>query len=146
MIGADERRFHVLQNANLTEAESGDAVNYRLGDVLPIHQYAKGFRRGGRRTLSGSGKLPDELAAWFQVFYAKSLQLAAGNLEGITRFRKTAAGAHGLGGHHAEVHASDVEDQRAALQRRAAAECQTGRRNCAATRALDPGGELGATD
>ena len=50
---SDERTFPVLENANLTEAERGDAVNYEPGDVLVFHQNAKGFTRGDRVSAVG---------------------------------------------------------------------------------------------
>ena len=52
-LGDDERTFMVLENASLTEAERGDAINYAPGDVLQFHQNAKGFTRGERVTVDG---------------------------------------------------------------------------------------------
>ena len=57
-LGTDERTFVALENANLTEAERGDAVNYAPGDVLQFHQNAKGFTRGERVTVDGDRPLP----------------------------------------------------------------------------------------
>ena len=53
-LGSDERTFRTFENANLTEAERGDAVNYQPGDVLIFHQNAKGFTRGER--VDGRGQ------------------------------------------------------------------------------------------
>ena len=95
-IGKEERTFRILQNANLTEAERGDRASYVSGDVLQFHQNAKGFVRGDRLKVGGTGKIPVEQAARFQVFRAKELKLAAGDVVRITRNGKTADGAHRL--------------------------------------------------
>jgi hypothetical protein len=95
-IGTNERTFRVLENANLTEAERGDAVNYQPGDVLQFHQNAKGFNRGDRLTVGADCNLPVEQAARFQVFHAKELSLAPGDIVRITHNGKTADGQHRL--------------------------------------------------
>jgi len=95
-IGADEKPFRVLQNANLTEAERGDAVNYQPGDVLQFHQNAKGFFRGDRLNVTGSEKLPVDQAARFQVFCTKELEFAPGDMVRVTHNGKTADGLHKL--------------------------------------------------
>ena len=95
-IATGDRTFRVLENANLTEAERGDAVNYQPGDVLQFHQNAKGFNRGDRLKVGGSGKLPVDQAARFQVFHAKELPLAPGDIVRITHNGKTADGQHRL--------------------------------------------------
>ncbi len=95
-IGTNERTFRVLENANLTEAERGDAVNYQPGDVLQFHQNAKGFNRGDRLTVGADRNLPVEQAARFQVFHAKELSLAPGDIVRITHNGKTADGQHRL--------------------------------------------------
>ena len=69
-LGKQEHTFRVLQNANLTEAERGDAVNYLPGDVLQFHQNAKGYKRGERVEESGQA-LPLGQAHRFTVFRAQ---------------------------------------------------------------------------
>lgn len=91
-IGSDDRTFRVLENANLTEAERRDAVNYQPGDVLQFHQNAKGFIRGERLKVGTQRHLPLEQAARFQVFHAKELALAPGDLVRITHNGDTADG------------------------------------------------------
>ncbi|QDU45223.1 Multifunctional conjugation protein TraI [Symmachiella dynata] len=95
-IGTDERTFEVLQNSYLTEAERGDGVNYRAGDVLQFHQNAKGFRRGERVTADDIENLPFDQANRFQVFQARTLALAQGDKIRITHNGQTADGKHKL--------------------------------------------------
>lgn len=85
MLGSDERTFEVLHNAGLTEAERGDSVNYRTGDLLVYHQNARGRIRGDRLVVSGDRSLPLQDADKFQVFHRRKLQLAAGDSIRITR-------------------------------------------------------------
>lgn len=96
-LGSDERTFRVLENANLTEAERGDAVNYLPGDVLQFHQNAKGgFTRGERVTVDGERTLPLEHADKFEAYHARTLSLASGDIVRITRNGATADGEHRL--------------------------------------------------
>jgi conjugative relaxase-like TrwC/TraI family protein len=95
-LGNDERRFRVLENANLTEAERGDKVNYENGDVLLFHQNAHVFGRGERVTARDGRELPLDQAARFQVFHASTLLLAPGDRVRITHNGTTADGKHRL--------------------------------------------------
>jgi len=92
----DERTFQVLENANLTQAERGDAVNYGAGDVLVFHQNAKGFARGDRVSVDKNRKLPLDQAQRFQAFHRSTLQLAPGDRVRITRNGTTVGGKHTL--------------------------------------------------
>lgn len=93
-LGPDERRLNVLENANLTEGERRDPLNYSPGDVLVFHQNAaKGIRKG-QRLVVGSDPLPLEQAEKFQVFRPGILPVAPGDKLRITRNGKTADG-HG---------------------------------------------------
>lgn len=94
-LGGEERAFATLTNANLTEAERRDAVNYTDGDVLVFHQNAKGHRKGDRLAVAGA-PLPLGQAKRFQLFHKTQLRLAAGDRIRITRNGKTADGRHGL--------------------------------------------------
>lgn len=88
-LGPGERRLHVLENANLTEGERRDPLNYNPGDVLVFHQNAKGFRKGQRVVVS-SDPLPLDQADKFQLFRPGSLPVAPGEKLRITRNGKTA--------------------------------------------------------
>lgn len=95
-LGGDERSFTVLRNANLTEAERGDAANYLPGDVLVYHQNAKGFVRGQRVAVTAVSKLPLDQAARFQMFHSSRLTLAPGDSVRIARNGLSADGKHRL--------------------------------------------------
>jgi conjugative relaxase-like TrwC/TraI family protein len=96
-IRGEERAFRVLENASLTEAERGDAVNYLLGDVLVFHQNAKGgFLRGQKVAVERGNPLPLDQAARFQTFHAATLNLAPGDMVRITRNGQTADRKHRL--------------------------------------------------
>jgi hypothetical protein len=94
-IGKGERTFTALKNANLTQAERADTVNYVPGDVLVFHQNAKGYVKG-QRVVVGSGKLPLDLAARFQAHHSGMLSIAAGDVLRVTQNGKTADGQHRL--------------------------------------------------
>lgn len=79
----------MLENANLTEGERRDPLNYAVGDVLVFHQNAKGFRKG-QRVVVGSEPLPLDQADKFQVFRPGILPVAPGDKLRITRNGKTA--------------------------------------------------------
>jgi ATP-dependent exoDNAse (exonuclease V) alpha subunit len=96
LLGRDQRTIQVLENANLTEAERGDAVNFEPGDVLQFHQNAKGFERGQRIDVAATSRLPLEHAKRFQLFHTRPLSLAAGDLVRITHNGRTADDKHRL--------------------------------------------------
>jgi ATP-dependent exoDNAse (exonuclease V) alpha subunit len=95
LLGGEEHTFSVLQNANLTEAERGDALSYVHGDVLQFHQNAVGHRRGERVSVNGK-PLPLDQAERFAVFRSRTLRLAAGDVVRITHNGFTADGQHRL--------------------------------------------------
>lgn len=95
-LDSDEREFTVLENANLTEAERRDAVNYGPRDVLVFHQNAKGFTRGDRVAVNGDRRLPLDQATRFQLFHSAKLKLAPGDRVRITHNGFTADGKHRL--------------------------------------------------
>jgi conjugative relaxase-like TrwC/TraI family protein len=99
-LGPDERQFARLKNLQLTEAERSDARNYQAGQLVQFHQNAPGFRRGERVTVSGHDEqgrvmvrhqnerpatLPLDKAGRFQVYEAKQIALAAGDMVRITQ-------------------------------------------------------------
>lgn len=90
-----EHALTALSNLNLTEAERGDAANYRPGDVLVFHQNAKG-RTKGERIVVGNEPLPLDQAARFQVFRPHTIPLAAGDAVRVTKNGATADGKHRL--------------------------------------------------
>jgi conjugative relaxase-like TrwC/TraI family protein len=95
LLGSDSRRFPMLQNAQLTEAERRDAVNFHAGDVLQFHQNAKGYQRGQRVEVNGQ-PLPLAHADRFSLFHASSLELAPGDVVRITHNGFTLDGQHRL--------------------------------------------------
>lgn len=90
-LECNERRFATLHNANLTEGERGDAVNFSAGDVLIFHQNAKGYRRGERIEI-GDTPPPVDQAARFQLFHPGFLDIAEGDVLRITQNGKTLDG------------------------------------------------------
>jgi conjugative relaxase-like TrwC/TraI family protein len=94
-IGKQEREFPVLVNANLTEAERGDPLNYRHGDMLQFHQNAKGYMRGQRVAVNGK-PLPLDQANRFALFHRRSLALSPGDMVRITLNGRTLDGKHQL--------------------------------------------------
>lgn len=94
-IQPNERRFQTLQNANLTQAERADAVNYRPGDVVIFHQNAKGYKRG-QKLIVGEGSVPVDQTERFQAYHANRLSIAPGDILRITANGKTADGLHRL--------------------------------------------------
>ena len=94
-LKTEERPVLQLQNANLTEAQRADEVNYLPGDVLEYHQNAKGIRKG-QRLVAGQQELPLGQAARFQAFHAGELRLAPGDILRITKNGLTADGRHRL--------------------------------------------------
>src|SRR5690606_20088415 len=94
-LGADERTFATLHNAQLTEAERADPVNVLPVDWLVFHQNANGFQKG-QRVLVGEEPLPASEAARYQVFHLNSISLATGDTIRITQNGKTADGKHRL--------------------------------------------------
>lgn len=90
-LGADEHRIAILVNANLTEAERREAVNYSRGDVAVFHQNAKGFKKGARVKI-GDREPPLGEAARFQLFRSRSLSVAEGDTLRVTKNGKTVEG------------------------------------------------------
>lgn len=95
LLGRNGRRVLKLENAQLTTAERGDALNYAAGDVLQFHQNANGYRRGQRVPVNGQ-PLPLAQAERFSLFHASSLELASGDAVRITHNGFTLDGRHRL--------------------------------------------------
>ena len=95
LIGQERRGFRILRSANLTEAERGDLLKYRNGDVLQFHQNGKGFKRGERMEVHGQ-PLPLDQANRFAVFHQSTLELGEGDVVRITHNGSTADGRHRL--------------------------------------------------
>ena len=94
-LRGEEHTVPKLTNANLTEAERADAVNYSPGDVLAFHQNAKGYTKGDR-VVAGDTPLPLDQAARFQVFRQGELTVRPGEVLRVTRNGSTADGKHRL--------------------------------------------------
>lgn len=95
-IGAAEQEFTRLVPVDATEAERGQAVTYRTGDVLVFHQNAKGFTKGDRLTVADPAAVPLQHAAKFSLYRAETLPLAQGDLVRFTGTVKTLDGKHSL--------------------------------------------------
>jgi conjugative relaxase-like TrwC/TraI family protein len=97
-LGKKDREFLSLKALNLTDAQRGDKSEYLKGAVVQFVQNAKGFRRGERLIVEGSGKdgvrarradgslamVPLNEAARFQVYEARQVALAQGDKIRIT--------------------------------------------------------------
>lgn len=94
-LGGGEHRLLALENANLTEAERSDPLNYEPGDVIVFHQNAKGHQKG-ERVVVGDAPLPLSEASKFQVFHPAILPVAPGDVLRITRNGTTLDGKHRL--------------------------------------------------
>jgi conjugative relaxase-like TrwC/TraI family protein len=98
-IGQNERQFLSLRPLNLTEAQRGDAREYRPGVVVQFIQNTEGFKRGERLVVDEVGKngvrahrangsiasVPLDAAKRFQVYEEGQIALAAGDRLRITR-------------------------------------------------------------
>ena len=85
LLGKERHIFRVLENANLTEAQRGDLLNYMDGEMmLQFHQNGKGFKRGERILVEGQ-PLPLDQANRFTAYRVGTLELAAGDLIRITQ-------------------------------------------------------------
>jgi hypothetical protein len=93
-----EREFTVLKPISLTEAQRGDAGNFRVGEVVQFQLTAKGFKRGERLSVTQvdaqgvtlaradgtAATLPLRESAKYQVYQTEKLALAAGDRLRIT--------------------------------------------------------------
>ena len=109
-ITGDEREFLSLKARGLTEAERGDALNYRPGDYVQFVQNARGYKRGERLTVKSAGPsgviverqdgrvepLALQQANRFQVYEAREIALAKGDRVRITQNGFTAETGRGL--------------------------------------------------
>jgi len=98
-LAVDEYEFIQLKNLQWTEAQRGDARNYRSGQVVQFHQNIAGFGRGERVTVTAwddhgvaivrqNGKttsLPLDMTARFQAYETRKITLAAGDWIRITQ-------------------------------------------------------------
>ncbi len=89
LLGKRQRRFKTLVNAQLTDAEKADSLNYQTGDVLQYHQNATGHVRGERLTIEPGTSIPVDQARRYQVYHASAVDLAAGDMIRITQSGRT---------------------------------------------------------
>jgi conjugative relaxase-like TrwC/TraI family protein len=94
-LGAEQRHFHVLQNANFTTVERAEAENYLPGDVIVYHQNANGHKKG-ERVVAGDGTLPLHQAERFTAFHPDVLALSPGDSIRVTHNGTTADQQHRL--------------------------------------------------
>lgn len=110
-LDGEDIRFLQLRNLQRTQAERGDAVLYRVGDVVQMTLNAKGFTRGERLEVVGRGDdgsvmverhdgevipLPLSQANRFQHYEKKEVPLAVGDRLRITQNGYTKDGKHRL--------------------------------------------------
>jgi len=103
-LASEEHRISRLRSLNLTEAERGDAVNYRPGQVVQAHGRIKGIKRGvkygvvraekgavlvepavGENAAGNPTKLPLDKSAKFEVFARDEISIAVGEQIRITK-------------------------------------------------------------
>jgi conjugative relaxase-like TrwC/TraI family protein len=79
-LGGDEREFTRLVQADVSEAERGQAITYRPGDVIQFHQNAKGgYVKGQRLVVSDPAAVPLEHADKFSLYRQEAVKLASGD-------------------------------------------------------------------
>ena len=98
-LRGEEREFIQLKNVQWTEAQRSDVLNYQSDMIVQFHQNVPGFWRGERvrvkrrdrqaveveRANGESALLPLDKAARFQVYEARTIVLAAGDMVRITQ-------------------------------------------------------------
>ena len=92
----EERELVRLRPLHLTEAERGDPVNYRPGDVLHFVKNAKGQRSGTRLTVVDPAAVPVSEASKFQAYRPEPMQIAVGDRLRVTAGGKAADGKQAL--------------------------------------------------
>ena len=79
-LGGEDSEFTRLVAVNASEAERGLASTYRPGDVLLLHQNAKGgFIKGQRLTVDDPAAVPLHLAGKSSLYRPEEVPLAAGD-------------------------------------------------------------------
>ena len=95
-LGQEDRMFTRLVAANASEAQRGQAITYRPGDVIQFHQNGKGFTKGDRLTVTDTGALPLSEASKFQLYRPDQIALSVGDKIRFTATVKTLDGKHKL--------------------------------------------------
>ena len=83
-LGDKELDRTILRPVNLTEAQRADALSYLPGDVLILHQNARGYTRGDR-LIVGRDTIPYNQSARFTAYRPSSLSLSKGDRIRITK-------------------------------------------------------------
>ncbi len=81
---------------HLTDAEKSDATQYDAGDMIQVHQNAKGYTKGARLIVGEGATPPVELANRFELYHPTQLALAIGDRIRVTAGGKTKDGKHKL--------------------------------------------------
>jgi conjugative relaxase-like TrwC/TraI family protein len=92
VLKSDERRFTVLQSANLTVGERRDLLNLIDGDVIEYHQNAR-QRKKGERLVVGEDSVRTDDAERFTAYRTRTIPLAKNDLIRITKSGKTLEGS-----------------------------------------------------
>ena len=96
-LEAEDHEFTRLVQVDTSEAERGQAITYRPGDVIQFHQNAKGgFTKGDRLTVTDPAAVPLPEAAKFSLYRPEKISLAAGDRIRFTGTVKTLDGEHTL--------------------------------------------------
>jgi conjugative relaxase-like TrwC/TraI family protein len=92
MLGTEQRRFTVLENAHLTVSQRRDTVHLLEGDVIEYHQNAK-LNKKGARLMVGQAEIPSQEAERFTAYHTHSLPLSPRELIRITKNGTTMEGS-----------------------------------------------------
>lgn len=120
LLRGESASVDLLQSRRLSQAEKGDAVAYREGDVVEFHQNAKGIKKGQRFEVLGRDdtgvhmrcqrddtvkSLPLHQADRFDVYERRQLELKEGDRIRITAGGRTEDGKHRL--HNGSIYEVD---------------------------------------
>lgn len=109
-LSGEEREFTRLVQVKTTEAERGQALTYRVGDVLQFHQNAQGgFAKGDRLIVTDPAQVPLSEAGKFALYRPEKIGLAEGDVIRFTGTVKTRDGQHTLRNGAARVVAGFTE-------------------------------------
>ena len=96
-LGGEGSRIYPPGGGQDSEAERGQAMTYRPGDVIQFHQNAKGgFTKGDRLVVSDPAAVPLSQAEKFSVYRPETIALAEGDKIRFTGTVKTLDGEHKL--------------------------------------------------
>jgi hypothetical protein len=95
-LTGDEREFTRLVAVDASEAQRGQALTYRAGDVIQFHQNAAGYTKGERIVIDDPAEVPLADAGKFALYRTEQIHLAVGDVIRFTGTVKTRDGEHTL--------------------------------------------------